>query len=612
MGEYKYHETARVIRRQVGEKVWKNSFKFAFVRNPWDLVVSEYFYSLKMNKSDLAFKNISFNEWVKRCFKDKDPYYTLNGNLLRVQNYWISDDKGNLIVDFIGRVESFEEDLQTVCQEIGKKYVPCIKENTSLHQHYSVYYTKTSRDIVAEHYKEDINIFGYSFEESAEKFSEIKDFLFRAILRTKGLAHRLRSATRKRFPVLRKFWQNIRPFIGKKDPFQEYANKFSYAGSVAPGKFSVLLVGNYHLDKQISMKLIADMLFEGLSARGIEVTLLCPHQVIGLGGWNEGIFSKITGYIDKLVIFPFHLKKMAKKTDIVHVTDHSNAFYIGHLGDKLTLVTCHDVLALKGAFGENLDCKPSWTGQFLQKWILKGLNRADAIACVSAYTRRELLPFIQRKEKISVIMEGLNRPFRIKEENYVRSGLSELDKDIMPGHYILHVGTNHRRKNREGLIRIFAKLKDRWGGRLVLVGSNLDERLKDLCERFGITDRISDLGRIDFNSLELLYNGAFTFVYPSRFEGYGWPIIEAQSCGCPVVCSSDCGPFSEIVDGSAVLCDSSNEEGFAEAILSLQDVVLRKQLIAKGLENVKRFSRDQMIDSYLELYEKLLNRQCGG
>ena len=103
-----------------------------------------------------------------------------------------------------------------------------------------------------------------------------------------------------------------------------------------------------------------------------------------------------------------------------------------------------------------------------------------------------------------------------------------------------------------------------------------------LAEQLGVLERIVETGEIPNESLVALYSGALVFLFPSRFEGFGWPIIEAQSCGCPVICSNR-GPLPEVAGGSAWLRDIEDEDGFAADIVRLYiDEKLRNELIEQG------------------------------
>jgi hypothetical protein len=137
------------------------------------------------------------------------------------------------------------------------------------------------------------------------------------------------------------------------------------------------------------------------------------------------------------------------------------------------VVTCHDLLAVRGGLGEETDCPASFTGRLLQRWILGGLRRADAVACVSRATMTDaerLLGGPKGQPQLSVVTLGLNYPYRKLPHEEVAARLAAIPElgDETP--FVLHVGSNLRRKNRDGVLRMFARCKDRWAGRLVFAG----------------------------------------------------------------------------------------------------------------------------------------------
>jgi Glycosyltransferase Family 4 len=149
---------------------------------------------------------------------------------------------------------------------------------------------------------------------------------------------------------------------------------------------NILLVCNYIPDKQHSMLGFGRLLESGLRRAGHQVRVAHPPFVFGrIGEWVPRT-KKWLAYMDKLILFPLLLRGSVLQADIVHVCDHSNALYVPSARRKPYIVTCHDLLAVRGSFGEATDCPASVSGKWLQQWILGGLNRADAIACASHAT----------------------------------------------------------------------------------------------------------------------------------------------------------------------------------------------------------------------------------
>jgi glycosyltransferase involved in cell wall biosynthesis len=369
----------------------------------------------------------------------------------------------------------------------------------------------------------------------------------------------------------------------------------------------VLLIGNFPPDQQQSMQRFSEMMLRELRAFGIVTALTRPEAHFArLVPAQFGFLRKWAGYIDKLIIFPRRLRKL-RSVELIHICDHSNAIYAKHFPNVPIVVTCHDLLAVRGALGEETDCPASWTGKILQRWILAGLHRVTAVACVSRATEADAVRLLGTKEKapsITVIQNGLNYDYRPLPEEEVRSRLARLSQLKLDRPFVLHVGSHLRRKNRAGVVRIFARTKDHWNAQLVFAGDRLSNDLWTQARARGIADRIIDIGAAESELLEALYNSAHALLFPSRFEGFGWPIAEAQACGCPVLCRG-AAPMSEVAGGAALLRDIADEDGFAKDLLRLRDPATREKYRERGLQNARRFSAKKMAEEYLALYRQL-------
>jgi glycosyltransferase involved in cell wall biosynthesis len=175
--------------------------------------------------------------------------------------------------------------------------------------------------------------------------------------------------------------------------------------------------------------------------------------------------------------------------------------------------------------------------------------------------------------------------------------------------FVLHVGSNLPYKNREGVLRAFAQAAAETDVQLVLAGEAMNASLMRLARELQINERIVQLVKPDVSVIEALYNRALCLLFPSRYEGFGWPPIEAQACGCPVV-ASNIPPLSEMLAQSAILKPIEDERGMADAICRLaSDTGFREQLRQRGFANVRaRFQTSRMIGEYLSLYGTLTGK----
>lgn len=396
----------------------------------------------------------------------------------------------------------------------------------------------------------------------------------------------------------------------------------------------VLLIGNFLPDQQQSMQRFSEMMLRELRALNVPAKLLQPQPRL-FRFWRFPFAKKWAGYFDKYIVFPFQLRR--READVIHICDHSNVVYAKHFRNVPVVVTCHDLLAVRGALGEATDCPASITGKFLQRWILNGLRRATAIACVSKATatdanrllasrrthpnadmegraprararperRRGAPPSNATEEtpRITVIENGLNYHYRTLPEAEVTTRLAPLQRLKLDRPFVLHVGSQLRRKNRAGVLRIFAGTKNQWDAQLVFAGDPIGE-LSASARALGVTHRVVEIVAPDSELLEALYNRAHALLFPSRFEGFGWPIAEAQACGCPVL-TSKAAPMCDVAGDGALLRDVEDENGFAEDLLRLRDPVLRKKYRELGLQNAARFDARKMAERYLALYREL-------
>lgn len=370
----------------------------------------------------------------------------------------------------------------------------------------------------------------------------------------------------------------------------------------------VLLIGNYSPDQQQSMQRFNTMMLQGLNAAGIDAKLVRPQPILGNFRYAGHFVAKWLAYIDKFILFPFRLReKLSAHPAIVHICDHSNAVYVKRCAGAPVLVTCHDLLAVRGGLGEQTDTPASSSGRILQRWILSGLRRANALACISQATARDAERLVDRaigRPQISVVHLGLNYPYRKLDPQDARARLAKIPGVDVDLPFILHVGSNLRRKNREGVLRIFARCKEKWNGQLVFAGDLLTPELWALAAELGVSNRVIQIDTPANEVLETLYNCALALLYPSRFEGFGWPVIEAQACGCPVVCSN-AGPLPEAAGDGGLLRDVDDEAGFAADVLRLTNRTEREKWSEKSLRNAGRFSTEKMIAQYIDIYRRL-------
>lgn len=371
-------------------------------------------------------------------------------------------------------------------------------------------------------------------------------------------------------------------------------------------KLNVLLLANYEPDSQASMSAFGELMGRELRARGFQVIVTRPRPYLGKFRFLGPAICKWLAYLDKYVFFLPELLTVKKWADVVHICDHSNGVYVPFIKDVPHVVTCHDLLAVRAGLGEDTSCPLSPIGWILQHWILFGLRKANIVACDSTNTKMDaerLLGYAGGR-KLPLIPLSLNNSFNVLPEKYIEQRLEKIPGLEYTKPYVLHVGSSQPRKNREGILKAFALIKDKFAGQCVFAGAPLSESQRQLARELDIFDRVLEVVGCDGKTLEALYNRAFVFVFPSFTEGFGWPIHEAQACGCPVIASS-VEPCPETAGAGALFCRPDDINCFAQGILSMNEDE-RKRLVRLGFENLKRFTAQVMTDSYLELYENAI------
>ena len=364
----------------------------------------------------------------------------------------------------------------------------------------------------------------------------------------------------------------------------------------------ILLVGNYPLDGQESMSRFSSVIARNLDERGIENKVISPRPKLVklMKRYSLSGLPKWLGYFDKYVLFGAEIRRRSAMGWRIHITDHSNSMYARK--DRGDVVTCHDLLAVRGALGESTDCPAGPSGRVLQKWILRGLDRAGVICCVSHETAKDVNRLLPHRTSQSVVTvpNGLNYPYgkQTPRERMTRLHRLGLDGDK---EYLLHVGSNLVRKNKAAILRAVALAGTDYKGDIVFAGPELPAPLRVLAEELGLAGRVRGIIKPDNEDLEALYGGARALLFPSRWEGFGWPIIEAQACGCPVICSNQ-SALPEVLGAGGLLCPPDDYLAWAKSVVEIGRPEKRELLIQAGFKNVAKYSQESMMNGYLKAY----------
>jgi len=244
---------------------------------------------------------------------------------------------------------------------------------------------------------------------------------------------------------------------------------------------------------------------------------------------------------------------------------------------------------------------------YLQRQLPKSLRRSAKVIAVSEATKADLVEhYAVSPEKIAVIYNAVDhQQFNLQAK---KNTPAVLRKYKLPKEYLLFVGTIEPRKNIIGLLNAYAAGYVEHKLPLVIVGGEgwNDTAIED---KFRLLSNLPvyRIGFVADDELPALYAGAVAFVYPSFYEGFGIPVLEAMACGCPVVCS-DVSSLPEVTGEAAMMVDPNNEAELASAISEIAaNPGLRKQLTEAGIKQARKFSWEKSAKLLSEVIDEVAN-----
>ena len=297
---------------------------------------------------------------------------------------------------------------------------------------------------------------------------------------------------------------------------------------------------------------------------------------------------------------PLYATYFTGQVDIYHGPD----FTLPPLGMKpLKVVTVHDL-----AFIEHPQYAVPALAAYLNKVVPEAVASADVVAAVSQATRQTLIEhFKTSPQKITIIPNGVGAHFR-RITDPVLLGATR-NKFGLQHPLLLGVGTMEPRKNHIGLIKAFsiAHKKKKGPAMLAIAGGKgwLYEETLQLVSELRLEKKVRFLGRVSELELVTLYSMADVFAFPSFFEGFGVPPLEAMACGAPVI-TSNTSSLPEVVGDAALLIDPNDTHALAHAIMRLlADAQLSAELRQKGYERAKCYTWPESARKMLSIYQRL-------
>ncbi len=369
-----------------------------------------------------------------------------------------------------------------------------------------------------------------------------------------------------------------------------------------------------------SMPRFAQLLKSSFEARGHRVQVWSPRPVL-YNRLRRGRPSKWAGYIDQYVLFPLWVRSALKRTSertIFVFCDQALGPWVPLVADRPHVVHVHDLLALRSALGGVPENPTSITGQIYQRYIRRGFCRARHFISISGKTREDLHQFGEVAPLTSaVVYHGMNYPYSPLPMAAAESVLRAAGFPDVSQRPVLHVGGGQWYKNLPGVIAIYARYAAQTENprELWCVSPPPNAEVRAQLQGVPAGGRVRFFYNLESSTLQALYSTAAAFLFPSLAEGFGWPLIEAQACGCPVITTNEApmnevaGPAARYLPRLAASADMAAwaAQGAAELTMLLDETASerhRRMDLAKAW--VKRFDAAKAADEYLAVYKAVL------
>jgi glycosyltransferase involved in cell wall biosynthesis len=372
-----------------------------------------------------------------------------------------------------------------------------------------------------------------------------------------------------------------------------------------------------------SMPRFADMLASSYRARGHEVEVWQPEPKFF--SWMSGTrFAKWGGYVDQYVRFPRWVRKKLASTsaDTLFVfCDQALGPWVPLVRSRPHVVHVHDLLALRSALGLVAENPTQLSGRLYQRYIRRGFRRAKHFISISEKSREDLHRYGGVDAETSdVVYNGLNYPYVPLPAAEALQVLGQAGLPATEGKMLLHVGGAQWYKNRTGLIALYSAYAAAEEDPLPLwcIGPAPNAAVRAALAQVPTKGSVQFFSALDGPTLQAAYSHAAAFLFPSLAEGFGWPIVEAMACRCPVLTTGE-APMSEVGGAHAFYVPRLGSGGdvaawAARAAGVLRDILRlspadREQLTERALQWSRRYDAQHSIEGYLSIYRRVLGLQ---
>jgi len=334
----------------------------------------------------------------------------------------------------------------------------------------------------------------------------------------------------------------------------------------------------------------------------------------GISSYVDGLCTTIKKYVSikvitydpvsycskpffNLIYYPKIIQNKRRPNAITHITHQGYAYLASLLNLQPAIVTCHDIIPL--IFYNNIK-------KLKFRYSISGIKNADKIIADSYNTKQDIISYFKiPDEKIKVIYLAADKIFQPLDKVIISKIKQKYNFDFP---LILYVGTLEPRKNIPTLIKAFCKLKKEGLPHILLVTGKKDGKYKKIFEmvkRLNLQKDTIFTGYVPEEDLPAIYNAADLFVYPSLYEGFGLPPLEAMACGTPVI-TSNTSSFPEVVGDAGIMVKPHDVDELAKVMYEvLTNDGLREDMIKKGLKQAKKFSWKKCAKETLEVYQEV-------
>jgi glycosyltransferase involved in cell wall biosynthesis len=300
--------------------------------------------------------------------------------------------------------------------------------------------------------------------------------------------------------------------------------------------------------------------------------------------------------------YPWRVKREAKRVDLVHVLDHSYAHMIETAGRRPVVVTVHDLMPVVVLRSPQDGWREGVRNRFL-KQALKALRQADSYIVGTDWLKKELATWLGNDKNIHVVPFGVDRAFF--GESTVARERGRRDWRIPEEAFVvLHVGSTVDRKNVPLVIQTVARLRQQTEAYLLQVGGRFTAEQEQLIDRLDMRSAVRSIASADETALRRAYRTADVLLFPSLYEGFGFPVLEAFASGLPVV-TSGAGGLKEVSGGAAVVIEGRDPADYVHALEKLDDLDEREELIQRGWARARQFTWQKTAALTAEVYKPL-------